>query len=48
MQMQIQMQLQMQMQANEIWLSRNSHQNHKKYCIAKEDLLLISKMRTEL
>jgi len=38
----------MQMQVNEIELSRNSRQNHKKYRIAKEDSLSISKMRTEL
>jgi len=34
--------------ANETWLPRNPRQNHKKYRIAKEDLLSISKMRTEL
>ncbi len=39
--------MRMQMQMNEIWLSRNSRQNHKKYHITKEDSLLISKMRTE-
>ena len=44
---QMQMQMWMQMQANKIWLSRNSRQNHKKYRIAKEDSLSISKMRTE-
>ncbi len=48
MQMQTQMQMWMQMQANETWLPRNSRQNHKKYRIAKEDSLSISKMRTEL
>ncbi len=46
-QLKSQMQMQMQMQMNEIWLSRNSRQNHKKYCIMKEDSLSISKMRTE-
>ncbi len=47
MQMQTQMQMRMQMQTNETWLPRNSRQNHKKYRIAKEDSLSISKMRTE-
>ncbi len=48
MQTQMQMQMRMQMQANKIWLPRNSRQNHKKYRIAKEDSLSISKIRTEL
>ena len=47
-QAQMQMQMWMQMQTNEIWSSRNSRQNHKKYRIAKEDSLSISKIRTEL